>query len=156
MTGDDYRALRDGLGAYRLRRDVLTVTGPDATAYLQGQCSQDLDGLAVGSAVDALVLEPDGKLTALVRVTRTADDAFVVDVDGGFGDAVAARLARFKLRSKLTIEPLDWPAVALRGPRAADVTVAAGGSPLALPFAWNGVDGLDLLGPDAEAAVPAD
>jgi len=112
VTGDDYRALRDGLGAYRLRRDVLTVTGPDATAYLQGQCSQDLDGLAVGSAVDALVLEPDGKLTALVRVTRTADDAFVVDVDGGFGDAVAARLARFKLRSKLTIEPLDWPAVA--------------------------------------------
>jgi tRNA-modifying protein YgfZ len=156
VTGDDYRALRDGLGAHRLRRDVLAVTGRDAAAYLQGQCSQDLDGLAVGSAVDSLVLEPDGKLTALVRVTRTADDAFAVDVDGGFGDAVAARLARFKLRSKLAIESLDWPAVALRGPRAADVPVAAGVSPLALPFAWNGVDGLDLLGPDAEAAVPAD
>jgi folate-binding protein YgfZ len=153
VTGDDYRALRDGLGAYRLRRDVLTVTGPDATAYLQGQCSQDLDGLAVGSAVDALVLEPDGKLTALVRVTRTADDAFVVDVDGGFGDAVAARLARFKLRSKLAIESLDWPAVALRGPRAADVPPVAGGEPLVLPFAWNGVAGLDLLGPGTEAVV---
>lgn len=153
MTGDDYRALREGLGAYRLDRDVLSVAGPDAVAYLQGQCSQDLDGLAAGSAVDSLVLEPDGKLTALVRVTRTADDAFVVDVDGGFGDAVAARLARFKLRSKLAIEPLDWPAVALRGPRAADVPPVAGGEPLVLPFAWNGVAGSDLLGPGAEAVV---
>ncbi len=153
MSGDDYRSLRDGLGAYRLRRDVLAVTGPDAAAYLQGQCSQDLDGLAVGSAVDSLVLEPDGKLTALVRVTRTADDAFVVDVDGGFGDAVAARLARFKLRSKLTIESLDWPAVALRGPRVAEAPPVVGGELLGLPFAWNGVAGLDLLGPDAETVV---
>jgi tRNA-modifying protein YgfZ len=165
MTGaadavvDDYRALRDGVGAYRLDRDVVSVSGPDAAAYLQGQCSQDLDGPAVGSAVDSLVLEPDGKLTALVRVTRTADDAFTVDVDAGFGDAVAARLARFKLRSKLLIEPLGWPAVALRGPRAADVPVAAGaaaGSPLVVPFAWNGVVGVDVLGPGADAAVPAD
>ncbi|HEY1732895.1 MAG TPA: glycine cleavage T C-terminal barrel domain-containing protein [Acidimicrobiales bacterium] len=153
MTGDDYRALREGLGAHRLARDVLSVGGPDAAAYLQSQCSQDLDGLAVGAAVDSLLLEPDGKLTALVRVTRVADDRFVVDVDGGFGDAVAARLARFKLRSKLAIEPLDWPAIALRGPRAADVPPVAGGELLVLPFAWNGVAGSDLLGPGAEAVV---
>jgi folate-binding protein YgfZ len=153
VTGDDYRALREGLGAHRIARDVLAVTGRDAAAYLQGQCSQDLDGLAVGAAVDSLLLEPAGKLTALVRVIRTADDAFAVDVDRGFGDAVAARLARFKLRSKLAIEPLDWPAVALRGPRAADVPPVAGGEPLVLPFAWNGVAGLDLLGPGAEAVV---
>jgi tRNA-modifying protein YgfZ len=153
VTVDDYQALRDGLGAHRLGRDILAVTGPDAAVYLQGQCSQDLDGLAVGTAVDSLVLEPDGKLTALVRVTRVADDRFVVDVDGGFGDAVAARLARFKLRSKLSIEPLDWPAVALRGPRVADVPPVVGGEPLVLPFAWNGLAGLDLLGPGAETVV---
>ena len=66
---------------------------------------------------------------------------------------MAARLARFKLRSKLTIESLDWPAVALRGPRVAEAPPVVGGELLGLPFAWNGVAGLDLLGPDAETVV---
>ncbi|HEX3947723.1 MAG TPA: hypothetical protein VHW47_08450, partial [Acidimicrobiales bacterium] len=103
MTAEDYRALREGLAAYRRPRDLLAVTGPDAAGYLQGQCSQDLAGLGHGAAVDSLLLEPDGKLTALVRVVRTADDGFVVDVDAGYGEAVAARLGRFKLRSKVEI-----------------------------------------------------
>ncbi len=154
----DYRALRRDVGAYRLPRDVLAVTGPDAFAYLQGQCSQDLEGLGVGQAADALLLEPDGKLTALVRVLRTGGDRFAVDVDAGFGELVAARLARFRLRTKVTIEPLDWECVALRGAGvdAAHVGAAApAGGPWPLPFDWGGVRGVDLLGPAAEAAVPS-
>ncbi len=151
---DDYGALRHGLAAYRRPRDVLSVAGPDAAAYLQGQCSQDLAGLAVGAVVDALLLEPDGKLTALVRVGRVADDGFVVDTDAGFGDLVAARLARFKLRSKLDLVPLAWPCVALRGP---DVPAGLPGPAdgLAAPVDWNGVTGMDLLGPGADDLVPA-
>jgi folate-binding protein YgfZ len=161
---DDYRALRHGLGARRLARDVLSVRGPDAADYLQGQCSQDLASLALGGSTDSLLLEPDGKLCALVRVTRVGDDHFAVDVDGGFGEAVARRLARFRLRSKVTLEPLAWPCVALRGPRVADlpgrgdagVSDPAGGGPLSIPVSWHGVEGIDLLGPGAEEATPED
>lgn len=158
---EDYRALRHALGARLLARDVLSVSGSDAAAYLQGQCSQDLAGLGVGRGVDSLLLEPDGKLCALVRVVRTAEDAFVVDVEGGYGETVAQRLARFRLRSKVTIEPVAWSCVALRGPQTAGAVSGGAGSsdppgdaPYRIPVSWNGTGGVDLLGPGAEDAVP--
>lgn len=151
----DYEALRHGCGAVRVGRDVLVCAGPEAEAYLQGQLSQDLAGMARGEARDALLLEPDGKLCALVRVTSLGGDGYALDVEGGHGEAVVARLRRFRLRTKVEIEAVPWPCVALRGPSSsASVQAGApGGGPWVLPVAWNGVDGVDLLGPGAEAAV---
>jgi folate-binding protein YgfZ len=140
----DYQELRTATGAVMLRRDVLGVSGADAVEYLQGQLSQDVAALGVGESADSLILTPQGKLDALVRVVRTGDDAFVLDVDEGFGALVAARLARFKLRVKVVIEPLAWRCVALRGPRTEGGTTA--GTSLTAPFSWNGVSGVDLLG----------
>ena len=47
----------------------------------------------------------DRKIEVLARVERTADDEFVFDVDGGWGDALVARLNRFKIRVKVDVEP---------------------------------------------------
>jgi len=157
-----YEALRHGVGAYRVAVDTVAVTGRDATAYLQGQLSQDVAPLGVGDSAAALLLEPDGKLSALVRVTRTSEDAYVLDTDAGFGGAVAARLQRFKLRTKVAIDELDWPCIALRGARVGGGPIAGArascgaGPPFVLPVEWNGVRGVDLLGPGADALVPAD
>ncbi len=140
----DYQLLRSATGAVALRRDVLGVSGADAVEYLQGQLSQDVAALGVGESADSLILTPQGKLDALARVTRNGDDAFVLDVDGGFGEPVAARLARFKLRVKVVIEPLAWRCVALRGPRTEGGETA--GTSLTAAFSWNGVSGVDLLG----------
>jgi folate-binding protein YgfZ len=96
-------------------RDALEVRGPDALAYLQGQVSQDLLPMAVGDSRWTFLLEPAGKVEVLARVWRTGDDAFVFDTDAGFGDALAARLARFKIRVKADLERLTWSAVAVRG-----------------------------------------
>ncbi|MHB1775155.1 MAG: CAF17-like 4Fe-4S cluster assembly/insertion protein YgfZ [Acidimicrobiales bacterium] len=150
---DEHEALRDGRGARRRRRDLLVVGGPDAAQYLQGQCSQDLAALAVGSQADSLVLTPEGKVTALVRVVRVGDEEFVLDTDAGAGPALAARLARFRLRAKLSIDAVDWPVVALRG-LPVDPSLAVEGDPLRLPFAWHGWTGVDLLFAGGEA--PAD
>ena len=146
-------ALRRGAGAFRAGRDVLAVRGPDAESYLQGQLSQDVSALAVGAAADTLLLEPDGKLSALLRVTRTDGQGFVLDVDAGYGDAVATRLRRFLLRSKVELEPLPWRDLSLRGAAVAEVAagllaVLAERGVLALPFTWNGWTGIDLLGPE--------
>ena len=84
--------------AVRLARDAVMVSGPDAVDFLQGQLSQDVGALAAGAGAWTLLLEPDGKLGFWLRVSRTAPDEFVLDVDGGFGAPVRARLERFKLR----------------------------------------------------------
>jgi folate-binding protein YgfZ len=150
---DEHETLRHGRGARRHRRDLLVIGGPDAGEYLQGQCSQDLAALEVGSQADSLVLTPEGKVTALVRVVRVDDDQYVLDTDAGAGPALAERLARFRLRAKLSIEAVDWPVVALRG-LPVDPSLAVDGDPLRLPFAWHGWSGVDLVFTAGEA--PAD
>lgn len=155
VLAEEYDALRRGVGAYRYPRDVVAVSGPQAVEYLQGQLSQDMSSLPVGGSATALLLEPDGKLCALVRTTRTATDSFILDTDAGWGGAVVARLQRFKLRTKVELEQADWECVALRG---ADVPTAdrieAPGGTFALPVEWNGTTGVDLLGPGADGLVP--
>jgi folate-binding protein YgfZ len=153
-------ALRHGAGAYRLARDVFSVRGDDAEAYLQGQLSQDVAALAIGATVDSLLLQPDGKLTALLRVTRVDAQGFVLDTDAGSGDAMVARLKKFLLRSKVEIERLPWRGLALRGTgvgsaAAGLLTVLAEAGVMALPFEWNGWSGIDLLGPKDVVLDPA-
>lgn len=146
---EDYDALRHAVGVVALDRDVVRVAGMDALAYLQGQCSQDLIALENEASTDALLLSPQGKLDALVRVTRLGDEELLVDVDAGYGDAVKARLERFKLRVKAEIESVGWHCLAVRGPRTSEVVAgraARSGTSLVLPYEWNGVVGVDLLG----------
>ncbi|HET9442230.1 MAG TPA: glycine cleavage T C-terminal barrel domain-containing protein [Acidimicrobiales bacterium] len=129
-------------------RDVLRVTGPDTVAFLQGQLSQDVKALAPGASAWTFVLQPQGKVDAWMRVTRTGDDEVLLDVDGGFGPAVAERLERFKLRTKATVETLDWRCLAVRGVAAAAAdSGAAGEGTLALDAGWGPIAGFDLLGP---------
>ena len=144
----DYAALRDDVGAVGLRRDVVRAAGPDTVAFLQGQLSQEVD-LSVGGSAWAFVLQPQGKVVALLRFTRWADDQYLLDTDGGFGPVVVERLQRYKLRVRCDLEALDWRCVALRGPRSADVAGRGDhpGDVVAAAADWPGWPGVDLLGP---------
>ena len=149
---EEYRYLRSGGGAVELPRDFLRVSGPDAVSWLQGQLSQDVVALPVGQAADSLLLQPQGKVDAFLRVTRTAADELVLDVDRGFGEAVLARLRRFKIRVKADVEPLVWRCLALRGD---DVHARAAGASggLVVDADWPGFPGADVLG-EAPVAPP--
>jgi folate-binding protein YgfZ len=144
----DYAALRNEVGAVELPRDVVRASGPDALSFLQGQLSQDV-ALPVGASAWTFLLQPQGKVVALLRVTRTADDEFLLDTDGGWGQAMLERLQRYKLRVRCDLETLDWRCIALRGPRAHEVDAA--GAAVAAPADWPGLAGVDLLGPSPEA-----
>lgn len=135
-------------------RDVLVVRGPDAIEYLHGQVSADVITLEPGQSTLALLLEPDGKLSVLVRLWRTDEHIVVIDTDAGAGDAAEARLRRFLLRTDATIERLDWDCVVLRGPGATDLAdgLDATGAELVGLGMWPRIDGLDLLG--ARLTVP--
>jgi folate-binding protein YgfZ len=136
-------------------RAVVRVTGPDAVSFLQGQISQDVEGLAAGASAWSFVLQPQGKVDAWFRVTRVADEELLLDVDGGFGEALVARLERFKLRTKADFDLLTgWHCLAVRGaPTTASRREWASGGVFVLESGWTGVDGFDVLG---EVPTPPD
>jgi folate-binding protein YgfZ len=122
-------------------RDAVRVAGPDALTYLQGQVSQELRPLAVGDSRWTLLLQPNGRVDVLARIWRTADETYVLDTDAGYGEELAARINRFKIRVKVDVEPLEWRAIAVRG---TDGTV-----PADAVVGWWDRDH-DLLGPDPQ------
>ena len=129
-------------------RDTVRVAGPDALTYLQSQISQDISGLGDGESAYSFVLQPMGKIEALVRIVRHSAEEFVLDTDPGFGEIVVARLNRFKIRVKVDIEPLASRCIAVRS---AEVPELAGVQ------AWGLVDAFDITGssPQAPAGVRA-
>lgn len=135
-----------------IQRDVVRVWGPDTLKFLQGQLSQDVDALGVGTSSWTFILQPQGKVDAWARITRTAADEVLLDTDDGWGQALHDRLKRFLIRTKAELEVLDWPAVAVRGAGAPRDDLPDG--VLRLPVAGLGVEGYDLLGPGAE--LPAE
>jgi folate-binding protein YgfZ len=144
----DYQALRNEVGAAWVHRDVVRVSGPAALSYLQGQLSQDVENLPAGASAESLLLSPQGKIDALVRVTRTDGDEMLLDVDGGYGEAVIERLRRFKLRTKVDIGAVEgWKCLSLRGPAVAGLGLGnRRRDGLTLPADWPGLPGVDLLG----------
>lgn len=128
----------------RVPRDAVRLEGPDAQTYLHSQVSQDLRPLQVGASTWAFLLQPAGKVDVLVRITRTADDAYVIDTDAGFGDVMTARLRRFKIRVNAELEPLTWTSIAVRGVQ----TEAAEVADALVVVGWG--DGADLLGADPQ------
>jgi len=79
-------------------RDVVTVAGPDARRYLHSQVAQDIAALGVGASAWTLVLAPNGRVDVLARIRCVSDDEFELDTESGFGDVLAERLLRFKIR----------------------------------------------------------
>lgn len=130
-----------------IERDVVRATGADTIAFLDGQLSQDIAALPEGESAWSLLLEPQGKVVALVRVTRMGPDDALLDVDPGWGDAVVGRLERFKLRTACHLTLVRWPAVAYRGDGASAVDVEA---PIVARAGWSGTDAIDVVGPGVE------
>ncbi len=132
-----------------VERAIVGVAGPEAHTYLQGQLSQELSGLAPGGSVVSFLLDPTGKVVALLRVLRVDDDRYDLLTDPQAGDAVAIRLRRYLLRTKADV--LD--------PAIESCSVVFGGPPLAHAVTatlWPGegppqeIIGLD---PDVQAAA---
>lgn len=140
-------------------RDVIEARGVDARSYLQGQLSQDMAAIDRDGDGWSWLLQPDGKVTALLHVTKAGDEHYTLDVEHPFGEAVLARLKRFLLRVKVeltlatvegTQEPTRarierrWPAM---GQELDDATIpnAAGINDVTVSFTKGCYTGQELV-----------
>lgn len=152
---EGYREAREGSAWFQAKSRLLEAAGPDARDYLQSQLSQDISKLEEGEWISSLLLSPQGRLVAALRVARLGEDRFVLEVAEAAFEATLARLERFKIRTKVTFRPLDWAVLGLRGP--SSPFAAPGGSRggqvsqawgcLVLASEWRGVRGGELWCP---------
>jgi len=149
MMAADSEAIPDPneLSVFRTDRDVVMVSGSDAVSFLQGQVSQTVEDLAVGASRLSFVLQPQGKVDALVRVTRLDAETLILDTDSGHGESMIASLERFKLRADVEFSASDWSVVSVFGP----VTTVLGlppGTEVVVENLFGSSLGVDLIGPD--------
>ena len=160
-------AMRVGAGGVLMDRDIVRVSGADASSYLQGQISQDVESVAAGESAWSLILQPQGRIDAWFRLTRLGPDEFLLDVDAGCGAGLVERLERFRLRVDVEVEGLSgWRMLAIRGPQAnsaaAGLTAVSAESSvrlatteaLAVPGAAEAADQPDYEGRGGHGSAP--
>jgi folate-binding protein YgfZ len=134
-----------GVVAFSETHDLVTARGLDARSFLQGQLSQDLSILAPGESCESLVLSPQGKLEAYVRVCCIDEETFVLDVAAGFGELLLDRLRRFKLRVKVEFQLQSRELLAIRGPLSVDLVDSLHEGICIFRVDWPSLVGFDLV-----------
>jgi folate-binding protein YgfZ len=86
-------------------RASVAFGGPDAAKFLQGQLSADIEALQVGDHTLAGLHNPQGRVIALLTISRNSAEDFVATLPGELADAVVNRLKKYVLRSKVRIHP---------------------------------------------------
>ncbi len=94
------------------------VEGPEASAFLQRQCTSDVRLLGVdGDMQWSLLLSAKGRVLHLFRLLRSAADRFFLLAADDDSQTLAQTLQRFVLRSKLQVTPQPGPLRAAIGPQ---------------------------------------
>jgi tRNA-modifying protein YgfZ len=106
-------------------RAVIRVSGEDATSFLQGLLTNDVERLHPSEARYAALLTPQGKILfdmILVRA-RCEEPSYLIDCAATQAADLAKRLGFYKLRAKVAIvnESADRAVVALWGSEPAGV-----------------------------------
>ena len=74
LQAADYELIRESVGlADRSPRGKLRVLGTEAAEFLQGQVTNDVEGLAEGSGCYAALLDHKGKVRVDMRILRGGD-----------------------------------------------------------------------------------
>lgn len=98
--------------AHLTSRSPIRVSGPDWRDFLQGLISNDVESLAPGDMRFAALLAPQGRFLFDMFVIATSDGC-LLDVQAAQRDALAQRLAIYRLRAKVEISPADGAVWAL-------------------------------------------
>ena len=89
------------------RRSLISVTGEDATHFLQTLITCDVEKLPEGVARPGALLTPQGKIMFDFLVFRDGEGGYLIDIDSRLTGDFLKRLTMYKLRAKATISESD-------------------------------------------------
>jgi folate-binding protein YgfZ len=121
----DYRAITEACGLLdRSERGKLALSGADAAAaFLQGQVSNDVEGLAVGAGCYAAFLTPKGKMLGDVRILNAGDE-LLLDTERVALQALFNMIRRFSVGYQVDLHKrtLERGLLSLIGPDSSRAT----------------------------------
>lgn len=88
-------------------RARITLTGDDASHFLQNLVTCDVEALATGSVQPGALLTPQGKILFSFLISRDGSDGFRLECAASSAVALVQRLKLYKLRSKVEISVQD-------------------------------------------------
>src|SRR4051812_10281079 len=152
----EYRALTEACGLVdRSERGKLALTGSEAKVFLQGQVTNDIEGLEPGRGCYAAFLTHKGKMLGDLRVLDLGDE-LLLDTERGALQELFNMIRRYKLGSDVELHKrtLEQGLLSLVGPRARHIAAAEtlgaaehdnargeiGGNPVVLVATDLGVD----------------
>ncbi len=158
----EHLALRSGAGVIdRSDRGRLALSGPGAVEFLNGQVTNELDGLAGGEGRYAAFLTHKGKMLGDVRIIAVAAPGgggveLLLDTERPALQSLFDMIRRFKVGYDVELHKrtLETGELALIGPRAAELAGAEQleGAPEHANVALS-LDGLDTLAVRTELGV---
>lgn len=99
-----------------MARQLIAVDGPDARDFLQGLITNDIARAEREGIVWAGLLTPQGKYLADFFVITRLEGGFWLDAEADQAPALIQRLSMYKLRSNVTLKPVDVPVARGTGP----------------------------------------
>jgi len=119
MNDTHYTALTD--------RGILSVSGTDSLAFLQGIVTNDIEKVTANSAIYAAILTPQGKYLHDFFVAKSGDN-FLLDCPANQLSELTKRLKMYRLRAKVDIEDRsdDYTVFAITGPNACNFAALTG------------------------------
>ncbi|WP_224372084.1 CAF17-like 4Fe-4S cluster assembly/insertion protein YgfZ [Hyalangium versicolor] len=134
----EYRAAREAVALHDASyRETLRITGEDRASFLHGMVTQDVKGLAPGTAAYTAMITAKGAMVADARLLKREAD-LLLDLEPGMGAKVKEFLEKYLISEDAEIHEVtgEWALLRLLGPKAAEVLGATLGSPFA-PLAAN-------------------
>jgi folate-binding protein YgfZ len=114
-----YRQLREEAGLVRRpTRRVLAVRGPDAVDFLQGQVTNDVEGLAPGEGTYVALLDRKGHLQSDARLLVLAPDLVWLEAEAEGTERLARHLGMYRVGRDVEVEPVEVEVLSLIGPAA--------------------------------------
>ena len=120
LKAAEYDLLREAVGlAERSARGKLRLTGAEAAEFLQGQVTNDVEGLAPGAGCYAALLSHKGKVQLDMRILRD-DDWIWIDTEPGFEAALERTVRTFGIGRDVRAEDVtgSFSILSLLGPAA--------------------------------------
>jgi folate-binding protein YgfZ len=117
----EYRQLREECGLTKRNRHVISVSGPDAAEFLQGQVTNDVEALAPGTGCYAVLLDRKGHVQADMRIFCRATGDLLVDTPYSAGSEVLSHLSTYRIGRDVDVTGTDLAVISLIGPASIEV-----------------------------------